>query len=167
MANSNRSSPLDGFGDLMCQIDNMPSWMTIYEVICAPAAMPAMCQTSLVLISRQGPPHHLPSWLASISWHGTTTTLEAYHHYHTIISASNFSSGLDYFDSQNWPCLILHSLSIGYRLRRCIATINRWTDYCNNREIIVVIILDVSKTSQNNRSWWFKKIITPMVMLTP
>ena len=24
-----------------------------------------------------------------------------------------------------------------YRLRRCIATINRWTDYCNNREIIV------------------------------
>ena len=22
------------------------------------------------------------------------------------------------------------------RLRRCIATINRWTDYCNNREII-------------------------------
>ena len=107
MANSNRSSPLDGFGDLMCQIDNMPSWMTIYEVICAPAAIPAMCQTSLVLISRQGPPpppHHLPSWLASISWHGTTTTLEAYHHYHTIISASNFSSGLDYFDSQNCPC---------------------------------------------------------------
>ena len=27
-----------------------------------------------------------------------------------------------------------------YRLRRCIATINRWTDYCNNREIIIVII---------------------------
>ena len=53
------------------------------------------------------------------------------------------------------------------RLRRCIATINRWTDYCNNREIIIVIILDVSKTSQNNRSRWFKKIITPMVMLTP
>ena len=26
------------------------------------------------------------------------------------------------------------------RLQRCIATINRWTDYCNNREIIVVII---------------------------
>ena len=23
------------------------------------------------------------------------------------------------------------------RLQRCIATINRWTDYCNNREIIV------------------------------
>ena len=53
------------------------------------------------------------------------------------------------------------------RLRRCIATINRWTDYCNNREIIVVIILDVSKTLQNNRSRWFKKIITLMVMLTP
>ena len=33
--------------------------------------------------------------------------------------------------------------------------------------IIVVIILDVSKTSQNNQSRWFKKIITPMVMLTP
>ena len=49
------------------------------------------------------------------------------------------------------------------RLRQCIATINRWTDYCNTREIIVVIILDVSKTSQNNRSRWFKKIITPMV----
>ena len=26
------------------------------------------------------------------------------------------------------------------RLQRCIAMINRWTDYCNNREIIVVII---------------------------
>ena len=25
----------------------------------------------------------------------------------------------------------------GIRLQRCIATINRWTDYCNNREIIV------------------------------
>ena len=56
---------------------------------------------------------------------------------------------------------------VNNRLRRCIATINRWTDYCNNREIIVVIILDVLKTSQNNRSRWFKKIITPMVMLTP
>ena len=33
--------------------------------------------------------------------------------------------------------------------------------------IIVVIILDVSKTSQNNQSRWFKKIITSMVMLTP
>ena len=41
------------------------------------------------------------------------------------------------------------------RLRRCIARINRWTDYYNNREIIVVIILDVSKTSQNNQSQWF------------
>ena len=58
-------------------------------------------------------------------------------------------------------------ISASVRLQRCIATINRWTDYCNNREIIVVIILDVSKTSQNNRSRWFKKIITPMVMLTP
>ena len=27
-----------------------------------------------------------------------------------------------------------------FRLQRCNATINRWTDYCNNREIIVVII---------------------------
>ena len=53
------------------------------------------------------------------------------------------------------------------RLWRCIDRINCWTDYCNNREIIVVMILDVSKTSQNNRSRWFKKIITPMVMLTP
>ena len=42
--------------------------------------------------------------------------------------------------------------SVNNRLRRCIATINRWTDYCINREIIVVIIFDVSKTSQNNRS---------------
>ena len=50
------------------------------------------------------------------------------------------------------------------RLRRCIATINRWTDYCNNREIIIVIIGCLKKTSQNNRSRWFKKIITPMVM---
>ena len=31
------------------------------------------------------------------------------------------------------------------RLRRCIATINCWTDYCNNCEIIGVMILDVSK----------------------
>ena len=64
------------------------------------------------------------------------------------------------------PCTYLF-MNLKYRLRQCIATINRWTDYCNNREIIVVIILDVSKTSQNNRSRWFKKIITPMVMLTP
>ena len=27
------------------------------------------------------------------------------------------------------------------RLQRCIATINRWTDYCNNREIIVISCL--------------------------
>ena len=27
--------------------------------------------------------------------------------------------------------------SVQSRLQRCITTINRWTDYCNNREIIV------------------------------
>ena len=32
------------------------------------------------------------------------------------------------------------TFTLRVRLRRCIATINRWTDYCNNREIIVVII---------------------------
>ena len=51
----------------------------------------------------------------------------------------------------NWPNLMLtrfqnmkksmkrNSLTSN-TLQRCIATINRWTDYCNNREIIVVII---------------------------
>ena len=29
------------------------------------------------------------------------------------------------------------SPKLGSRLQRCIATINRWTDYCNNQEIIV------------------------------
>ena len=48
-------------------------------------------------------------------------------------------------------------------LQRCIAMINRWTDYCNNREIIVSDYW----LSQNNRSWWFRNKITPMVMLTP
>ena len=78
-----------------------------------------------------------------------------------------------YFSIQCWFYLLSYSyksistIFLLIRLRQCIATINRWTDYCNNREIIVVIILDVSKTSQNNRSRWFKKIITPMVMLTP
>ena len=62
---------------------------------------------------------------------------------------------------------LLFTLIFWIRLQRCIATINCWTDYCNNREIIVVRILDVSKTSQNNRSRSFKKIITLMVMLTP
>ena len=38
------------------------------------------------------------------------------------------------------------------RLQRCIATINRWTDYCNNREIIVSNYWLSQKTSQNNRS---------------
>ena len=34
------------------------------------------------------------------------------------------------------PCMLI----LQYRLQPCIATINRWTDYCNNREKIVVII---------------------------
>ena len=73
------------------------------------------------------------------------------------------------FKSSFHQCSIDINISSKFpsRLRRCIATINCWTDYCNNREIIFVIILDVSKTLQNNWSRWFKKIITPMVMLTP
>ena len=32
---------------------------------------------------------------------------------------------------------LVYKESPAARLQRCIATINRWTDYCNNREIIV------------------------------
>ena len=77
-----------------------------------------------------------------------------------------YSSLQSYLQDADLPS-IHKSVLFGSRLRRCIATINRWTDYCNNREIIVVIILDVSKTSQNNRSRWFKKIITLMVITSP
>ena len=33
--------------------------------------------------------------------------------------------------------LMMIIVMVVIRLQRCIATINRWTDYCNNREIIV------------------------------
>ena len=36
----------------------------------------------------------------------------------------------------NCKCLGIH-LVTRTRLQRCIATINHWTDYCNNHEIIV------------------------------
>ena len=53
-----------------------------------------------------------------------------------------------------------------FRLQRCIATINRWTDYCNNREIIVSNYWLSQKHRKIIGPDSLKKTITPMVMLT-
>ena len=56
---------------------------------------------------------------------------------------------------------------VHFRLQRCIATINLWTDYCNNREIIVSGYWLYQKHRKIIGPYTFKKIITSMVMLTP
>ena len=72
----------------------------------------------------------MPSKKLSFHELSASSPMQHFSRFSTSLTIPSHSKALALFITFTYQIMCI-------RLRRCIATINRWTNYCNNREIIV------------------------------